>query len=590
MNLKANLLLATAALLATLSCGGEATVLYVTVKGKCGVPKVSSLGITFTHEGQAMGSKLQGTVTLPSTFVLRVDGRTGPATLAISGFDSQGKVAAMGKGSASLVADQRVDLTVVLSPTDLQVNTRHQYDQVFSTRATGRQLAVAKNGNFVVVWKDLPPKAGVYNIWYRLFDSKGNALLNFAGTTNEARANVSQTQQYDHPAIAMQYSGNQAGSFVIAMTHWPSSGPSQIRVRSFTAKGNPGTETAISTTNVSAVPHIAVLQGSAGYVVVWQEYDSNAGKWKIMGHLLDAQGKPSAAPAGSVAPFQIAELTYNQLSRPLPVVTGGGNGGFMVVWRENSKGQSNGNLKAATYGNKSGGYQRLKTFAVAHTQTFEVREFNVGTHINGFAVIWTDKPGYKPDNEGTAIRFRRFDYSGAAKEREYTVNTSAKGNQDQPALAAREDGSLLAVWSSDNSTAADPVRGIYARRILSNGLPAGNEILVNTTTPREQFYPSVVGQAAQGFVVTFADRSGVGPDTQGTGIRARVLCPDYQITAGTIGSLCDADHPCNASLICKQNQTGRRCVAQCTGAGAACHHGGVCTEDKKISAWACMYP
>ena len=587
-------LVAAMLLLLLVGCSGDATVLFVHVTSKCSIKGLALISVAMTHEGQTTTGNLAGggAVTLPTSFVIRADNRTGKADVAITGFNSSNQVVALGKGAATLLPDKQVVLTVALSPADFQANTRHKGDQIFTMKGFGRQIAAAKSGNFVVGWKDHTSSAGQHNIWYRLFDRSGTARLNHAGSAIEARVNNSQTNYYDHLALAMQRGGGQDGHFVAAMAYKDSTGgETRIRVRPFSSTGNPSPETTLQTSGAATVPDIAAISGG-GYAVVWQEHDKTNGKWKIMAHLLDVTGKPSLSPFGGVAPFKVTEFTHNALSEPSPAVAAGGNGGFMVVWRENSSGKAHGNLKATTYASKKENHKELKSrLAVANLKTNEVREFNISRHINGYAVIWSDKVGYKPDNEGTCIRFRRFDYSGTPKEKDYTLNTEAQGNQEHPAVAARDDGSLLAVWSTSANATSDPLGGIRGRRILSNGLPMGKDIQINTTTPKSQTYPAVAGQNGDAFVVAFMDRSGVGPDTQGTGIRSRVICPDFQARDGSIGALCGAEHACtSASLVCKDIQTGKRCVTQCTGSGGACHHGGVCQQDAATKAWMCLYP
>ena len=589
-----SVVLSVALLLLCAGCGDKATVLLINVTSKCSIKGLSLLSVSMVHEGQISSGNLtgDGAITLPTSLVVRADGRSGVANVSITGYNDKNQVVALGKGTATFLPDKQVGLTVVLSPADFQANTRDAGDQIFSMAAFGRQIAAAKSGNFVVGWKDhAASSATQHNVWYRLFDRSGVPRLNYAGSTNEARINNNQYQYYDHLALAMQRGGGQDGHFVAAMANKDSStSDSKIRVRPFSSSGNPSAESTLQSSGEASVPGIATIDGG-GYVVVWQEHDKTNNKWMIMAHMLDVMGKPSLSPTGGISPFKVTEFAYSALSEPMPAVAGGGNGGFMVVWRELTSGTGRGNLKATAFASKKENFKELKSrVAVANLQTNQVNEFSMSRHINGYAVIWGDKVGYKPDNEGTCIRFRRFDYSGSPKEKEYTLNTEAPGNQEHPAVAMRDDGSLLAVWSTSFNSTSDPLGGIVGRRILSNGLPVGKDIGINTTTPKSQTYASVAGQYGDAFVVAFMDRSGVGPDTLGTGIRARVMCPDFQARDGLIGALCDADHPCGASLVCMDIQTGKRCVAQCTGSGGACHHGGTCTQDAATKAWMCLYP
>jgi hypothetical protein len=558
-------------------CGKEkATALLVQVVVKNGVARASSLEVTFSHGGDRLPNILSAggeLIPFPTSFVILANGREGPVEVAVKAKDASEYVIGEGLASGTLIPDGTAKLQLVLYPTDFQVNARFQGDQFFSTEAAfGRGVAAAPEGSFVGVWEDACGPLARCDIYYRLFDRTATPRLNVVtGKSEEHTANQA-NDVYDMPAVAMQESGN----FVVAWQRsLVSSSTFKIYSRAFTSDGRPdpgaasGGEVEISGSDAAtakpSVPYVAALRDK-GYVVVWQQ--QNGSTWEIKGRYLGSSGAPAAAYNGSSDPFTVTSFTTASTTRPAPAVAPGVNQGFMVVWNEG------GAVKGRPYGQKA--VPLKAAVEVDATKSGKVEEINIGTLSYGYAVIWTDTVKVGPDTDGSSIRIRRFELNGApfqTTEGEYTVNTSVAGNQSEPAIATRVDGSLLAVWTTAH-TAQDPEGGIRGRRILSNFLPVGNDFAINTTQVGPQEKPSVAAASSEGFIVLFVDSSKTSPDTLGSGIRGRLVYPEYRATDGQIGALCD-DVPCGANLSCKVTETGNRCVARCEGT-STCDHGGVC--------------
>jgi hypothetical protein len=217
---------------------------------------------------------------------------------------------------------------------------------------------------------------------------------------------------------------------------------------------------------------------------------------------------------------------------------------------------------------------------VDSTKTKQAQEPTVAPMETGYAIAWSDNIG-----GSSRIRIRRVDFNGAplqAGELEHTLSTSS-GNHTNPAIAMRGDGSLLCIWASDNTT-LDPDGGIRGRKLLKNLLAVGEDFAVNTTTTAKQEAPSLTAfPDSESFVTVFVDASREYPDRFDTGIRARLLYPDYDVVDGQIGSRCNEESglTCAENMSCQNTKAGQRCVMRCTTPGKACESGGVC---KKLSA------
>jgi hypothetical protein len=108
----------------------------------------------------------------------------------------------------------------------------------------------------------------------------------------------------------------------------------------------------------------------------------------------------------------------------------------------------------------------------------------------------------------------------------------------------------------------------------------GVDFAINTTTPESQSRPSVAPAANGGFMVTWQDSSAAGPDVDLSGIRGRMLYPDYAPTDGTVGAACGGTTTCGAELQCVARGTSSFCHLGCSESSLnqpCLPHGGICT-------------
>jgi hypothetical protein len=560
------------------SCKDEqATVLYVTVNDKPGMPEdPKTLTITFNNAGQdflKLFSAPGSTISMPTTFVVRADERGGAAKVSVKAKDGNDRLLGTGEASATLVPDGQVDLTLDLFPADVPINARYIASQTFSFAGpTGRQLASDGKGNFVVVWVDKNCPLSRCDVWYRLFDSDAKARLN--GSTNDTREQQANSENalYDMPAVAVHADGN----MVVAWERYNSKTTTtrEIHSRSFLPNGAANTsagtiELQLSTSAAvdAGSPDVAALLDKH-YVVVWHQRDSTKTKWQVMGRYLGPNGKPTKIYNGKNEPFLIAEFIGTTYDWPEPAVaprSDVNNPGFMVVWLQAGK------LWGRAY--------RMKASPInpgfSISATGKVDSANISDMTAGYGVIWSDGASCGADTAGDCIRFRRYNFNGDAQEDAWTINTSYPGDQQDPALARLPNsGSMLAVWSTTQDQ-SDNKGGIRGRKLLASGLPVGNEFGINTTTAKEQTQPSVTHHSASSFAVVFRDKSETGPDTDAAAIRGRVVYTVFGTTDGEVGSKCNTT-ACNTGLSCQTTFQNKRCVATCAKPGDPCPHGGKC--------------
>jgi len=568
-------------LLTLVACGSApATLLMVVVENRAEAVSPRSLSVSLSQDGKTLSHTLGagGTVAFPSSFVIRAEGRSGAATVTVKALGGGGEVLARGSARTTIKANDAVVVRVSLTPMDSVVNTRTAGNQLLTSGATGRQVASDGLGNQVVVWVE-QAAPGTPKVWYRLFDARGKPRV-IAGTGGNKEARASQKAQptYDHPAVAMLRGGPSAGRFVVVSLRSPDKGISTNLVRRvFLSTGAAaGPETEISLTGKATNPDVSVsVDGTA--MVVWQER-VGATAWKVMGLRLDAQGWSKSAQSITLASF-----TSNR--EPLPAVAGGQNGGFMVAWSED------GAVRGLILGGQKDQHKVMgPSFALASASAGAAMQADVAGLLYGYVAVWVDRGTHPPDASGTAVWARRFNYVGKALEREWVLNTTTAGDQQNPAVAVSDTGQIMVCWTQAGATSTDPRGGVRARVLLPDGLPVGADFQVNTTTGGLQARPSLAPVGLDAFVVAFTDNSHARPDTTGSAVRARLLFPAFGRTDGRVGALCPGQKTCGSGLYCdRKSKSGPRCTARCTAPGGTCIPGGTCVQDKTSSVIYCAH-
>jgi Ca2+-binding RTX toxin-like protein len=146
------------------------------------------------------------------------------------------------------------------------------------------------------------------------------------------------------------------------------------------------------------------------------------------------------------------------------------------------------------------------------------------TQSGGYVVVWTDSSLIGGDSSGSGIKAQRFDGSGNKLGGEFLVNTTTAAAQATAAVATLSSGRFVVTWTDFSATGGDTSsRAIRGQLFEANGTPVGSEFLVNTQTAGIQEGSAVTELAGGGFVVSWADSSGIGGDNSGSGIKAQLF-------------------------------------------------------------------
>ena len=124
----------------------------------------------------------------------------------------------------------------------------------------------------------------------------------------------------------------------------------------------------------------------------------------------------------------------------------------------------------------------------------------------GFIVVWTDNSASGGDTSGFAVRAQVYDPNGLAYGSEILVNTTTSGDQLDAKVTQLANGNFVVVWN-DGSVTGDDTSGAAVRgQIFSlDGTKVGSEFLVNDLTWGSQYNPDIVARQDGGFDAIWRD-------------------------------------------------------------------------------------
>jgi hypothetical protein len=124
-----------------------------------------------------------------------------------------------------------------------------------------------------------------------------------------------------------------------------------------------------------------------------------------------------------------------------------------------------------------------------------------------FVVAWRSAGSGDTDHSGTSIQSRRFSSSGSPGP-QFQVNAVTTGSQENPDVAVAAEGRFLLVWDGP-STGSDLDRSIQGRLFGPNLLPLTGDFQINSVTAGEQSEPAVVARTDGSFLVVWRSSAGV---------------------------------------------------------------------------------
>jgi len=185
-----------------------------------------------------------------------------------------------------------------------------------------------------------------------------------------------------------------------------------------------------------------------------------------------------------------------------PKVAGRKTGGFVVVYETDRAAGGdttdivmrlyNANMQAVgdevLVNSYTGGFQGAPDVASSYADT------------GGFIVVWES---LDQDGDSWGVYGQRFNETGGKVGDEFLVNTTTPLDQKRPSITVAADGSFVVGWESGAGADTDSY-GVYARRFDKNGVPLGDEFLLNTTMTNLQTNVELATRASSGFAAVWS--------------------------------------------------------------------------------------
>jgi hypothetical protein len=272
-----------------------------------------------------------------------------------------------------------------------------------------------------------------------------------------------------------------------------------------------------------------------GFVVVWEDESGLDGDgYGIRGAIFDSTGAPLAS--------ELQVNSYTTGSQSGPDVGLSGSGEFLVAWTSIDQDGDDRGIFAQAFeadGDPSGGEFQANTFMTAIQYDAQVGADRSGN----FVVVWSDyNSSYSHDGSNSGIFAQFADASGALVGPEFQVNTYTIGPQRFPSVVMNEHGEAVISWIS--SAQDGDFWGVFAQRYDPSGAPRGEEFQVNTYTTGAQLHPALAMEDSGEFVVVFEDRNGGYTDYDV--YARRYEGPGPSMTSHLDGDMVDCSDPLNS--------------------------------------------
>lgn len=303
---------------------------------------------------------------------------------------------------------------------------------------------------------------------------------------------------------------------------WQAFTPGDVRndiyLRRFTIAGTPLADPVIVNTytdNDQMAPRVAAA-ADGSFLVVWRSREPGPiptdplGYW-VRSRLFDAGGNP----VGGEQYVNTADAAIAGGDLRVDVAAQAG-GGYVVVWRSAAGGTDPG-IGILARRISAAGVPVASPFQVNVTESQSQHHCAVAPLADGgFVVAWT-VPG---------VAMRRFGANGTPVGGQLDVNLAA-ANGLATGLAVTADGRVAVVWQEGGSE-------IRARLYDSTLTPLGAEFLVSDPLDTDPDAPRVAGYGTLGFVVVWESSTGIGSDSDGLSVQARIVTGVDQFTGPQI--------------------------------------------------------
>jgi len=370
-----------------------------------------------------------------------------------------------------------------------------EYKPVGELKGARMSPAIALNGG------------GGYLVWHdNAVDGDGNGVAavrfngNFSPALGSFRVNQITPADQENAKVAILKNGG-------AVFVWQGGvyGYQKIYARFLASDGTflTGDIQVNSYTNEFQVDPVVTCLDNGNVVIVWSSYGQDGDKQGVYFRILSPDGTFLSDET------QVNLTTY--LNQRSPSVVSIGEGKFVVVWiSEKYLGKVSGTLEGEAesysinvfgriFGNN--GTPQTQEIQISKTTNTCANPFVSKLPSGGFMVAWSENFGLaSAGNTGWDVVAKCFTSSGDPGGPAIVINQYRTGNQYGPVVAIGDSGGMI-VWTSYGQDSS--LEGVYGRYITTQGVPEGDEFLVNSTVKGSQSQPFVASDGHSKFLVVW---------------------------------------------------------------------------------------
>lgn len=394
-----------------------------------------------------------------------------------------------------------------------------------------KQVAVALDGSYVIVWTSDHASSGNSEIYARRFNADGTAA------TGEIQVNTATGGTQDNPAVACDASGN----FIVTWQSADASGAG-IYGRRFAANGTAlAGQFQVNTTTAGEQRQGAIAMADDGrFVIGWSSESGQDGSGS--GAYVRVYNAAGTAQTGEV---RVNSITSGDQYLDSLAITS--SGGFIAVGASDSMDGSGSGAYYRRY-DSSGTAIDAAQVQVNTTTANEQGFVSVATAPDDrFTVTWSSTA---QDSSGEGIYAQRYNADGSRLGTEFRVNSTIANDQRYSTVAMDADGRIVVTWDSYDQDAAGTT-GVYRREFNWDGSSNGSETRVNTTTGGNQGPASVAMNALGQYVVVWSGN--------GTGDGSGVFAQRYSaaLVVDTTSDVADGTTTSISALLANRGADGR---------------------------------
>lgn len=391
-------------------------------------------------------------------------------------------------------------LTVGTGPTACQ--DQFQVNPTVDHRDEEGALGAAPGyGGWVAVWEHWENGVPGSDVEGQRFDPGGSAQGSVFQVNSSSGMDGS-------PDAAM----NSSGSFVVV---WADDNTEEICARKYDADGVALTgELVVAASGDFIRTNPAVAMASGGdFMVVWEErvVDPDDGALDS-----DVWARYYNASAVGSSEMVVNLTTANDQGHPTVAALDGG--GWIIAWA------SGNNVIGRRY-TAAGSSVTAELTLNSQTSGAQGEPHVAERPGGGYAAVWRGQ-GFGSDTDG--IQLRVFSAADAAAGPELQINSYTDSWQSDPHIDSDTGGNLFVVWQSGGSPGDDSDSGsIQGRIYLSDGTPHLQQFQVNTTATGDQREPAVsfiydLGFPSVAAVALWSDYDEPDPETVVQDVQAKI--------------------------------------------------------------------